>query len=219
MFYHHCEWHVSFSCRITVRDRMLIQYCFYTSLFFVNSALGFLSSSSSASRSCQQDRYSDALSRRLCPVFRNAALSPISHHIPVLGSTFRNRPGGLDWRIVHTILAAIWVFSVFLLLGERYFAFIAFTTARYRSFPEWPLTPPPRPERTSFWGRYRKQKHFRWGPRYCILKATLCDTYWSWSLHRPAVTCQYLWLRRRIDGVPSARFFHVMSFDHLTRLL
>ena len=95
----------------------------YTPLFWLGLSSDELSSSVADVRLTgdpfQQDRISGAFSRNACPVFRNATLSPISSQYPVLGSSFKKRPGGSDCRTAQTIFAAMCVFSSFFVWWDR----------------------------------------------------------------------------------------------------
>lgn len=76
-------------------------------------------------------------------VFSLALPSPISLHVPVLGSLARNRPGGDCNRTASTILRAMTGLSLF---GQlTYGTFTLLTNSRNASLPGWLFDPPPRP--------------------------------------------------------------------------
>ena len=80
-----------------------------------------------------------------------ALTSPISKYMPaLLGSSFRNRPGGFALRICATKRAATCAFSNLRVRGSRYSRLYSSTMTRNVMFPGWLLMRPPRPQRTSF---------------------------------------------------------------------
>lgn len=96
-------------------------------------------------------RTSGASSRSACPAFFQALTSPISKYMPaLLGSSFRNRPGGVKLRICATKRAATCAFSNLRVRGSRYSRLYSSTRTRNVMFPGWLLMRPPRPQRTSF---------------------------------------------------------------------